>query len=87
MLTTFQINKALFQNQIHERFSFSLNYHGNDFQGLYHKGVINWFNPHPLNKMETQQLQQVESIITDKMSKININDCFSPNSHLRLISL
>ena len=68
MLTRFQIKKTLFKNQVNERFSFSLCYQGDDFQGLYHKGVINWFNPHPLNKLGTKQLQQVESTVTDKIS-------------------
>ena len=70
MLNQFQITKALFQNQINERFSFSLNYQGNDFQGIYHEGVINWFNPHPLNKIELQQLDRVESSVADKMHKL-----------------
>ncbi|WP_318616432.1 hypothetical protein [Sporosarcina sp. YIM B06819] len=70
MLTNIQIKKALFQNQIHERFSFSVNYLGNDFQGLYHEGVINWFNPQPLNKLGVKQLQQIESNVFDKMHKL-----------------
>ncbi|HJF31218.1 MAG TPA: YheE family protein [Sporosarcina psychrophila] len=69
MLKQFQITKALFQNQVNERFSFSLNYKGNDFQGIYHEGVINWFNPHPLNKIEKEQLGQVESSVADNMHK------------------
>lgn len=68
MITNFQITKTLFQNQFHERFSFSLNYQGNNFQGIFHKGVIDWFNPHPLYKLESHQLQQVESTVADKMS-------------------
>jgi hypothetical protein len=67
MLSKFQITKALFQNQIHERFSFLVNYRGNDYQGLYHEGIINWFNPQPLNKLDVKQLQQIESNVTDKM--------------------
>jgi hypothetical protein len=67
MLNKFQINKTLFQNQIHERFSFSVNYHGNDYQGLYHEGVINWFNPQPFTKLGAKQLKQIESNVTDIM--------------------
>ncbi len=70
MLNQFQIKKTLFKNQVNERFSFSLNYQGYNFQGLYHNGVINWFNPHPLNKVETKQLQQVETNVTHKMSML-----------------
>ena len=70
MINQFQITKALFQNQIHERFSFSLNYHGNDFKGIYHEGVINWFNPHPSTKIELQQLGKIESGVTTKMHKL-----------------
>ncbi|WP_342514392.1 hypothetical protein MKY34_06505 [Sporosarcina sp. FSL K6-1522] len=67
MLSTFQITKALFQNQIHERFSFSVNCGGNDYQGLYYEGRINWFNPQPSTKLDGKQLKQIESSITKKM--------------------
>ena len=70
MLSTFQITKALFQNQIHERFSFSVNYGGNDYQGLYHEGVINWFNPQPSTKLDVKQLHQIELNVTDKMHQL-----------------
>ena len=70
MLNQFQITKTLFRNCIHERFSFSLNYQGNDYQGIYHEGVINWFNPHPINKIGVQQLGKVESNVTTKMHKL-----------------
>ena len=70
MLSTFKITKALFQNQIHERFSFSVNYQGNDYQGLYHEGIINWFNPQPSHKLDVKQLQQIESNVTDKMHQL-----------------
>jgi hypothetical protein len=70
MLNTFQIKKALFPNQINERFSFSVNVQGNDFQGLYHEGTINWFNPQPFNKLGVKQLQQIESNVTDKMQQL-----------------
>lgn len=69
ILNTFHIKKALFKNQIHERFSFSVNYQGNDYQGLYHEGVINWFNPQPFNKIAAKQLKQIESNVADKMHK------------------
>ena len=69
MFTKFQIKKALFQDQIHERFSFSVNVQGNDYQGLYHNGSINWFNPQPFNKLEEEQLNQIEADITDKMEE------------------
>ncbi|MFJ7936577.1 hypothetical protein [Sporosarcina sp. NPDC096371] len=70
MVNTIQIKKALFQNQINERFSFSVNVQGNDFQGLYHEGTINWFNPQPFNKLGAKQLQQIESKVTDKMQQL-----------------
>ena len=64
MLNQFQITKALFQNHVNERFY---------FQGIYHEGVINWFNPHPLNKIESQQLGKVESSVTNKMHKLLVS--------------
>ncbi|KAA0964902.1 hypothetical protein FQ087_00800 [Sporosarcina sp. ANT_H38] len=70
MITKFQLTKILFQNQFHERYSFSLNYQGNNFQGIYHKGVIDWFNPHPFNKIGSQQLGKLESIVATIMQKL-----------------
>lgn len=70
MINNLQITKALFQDQIHERFSFSVNYQGNDYQGIYHAGDISWFNPHPLNKLQKNRLEKVESEVDDKMQKL-----------------
>lgn len=70
MLTEFQIKKALFQNQTHERFSFSVYIQGTEFQGLYYEGDINWFNPQPCHKLEAQQLQQLESNVSDQMQQL-----------------
>lgn len=39
--------KTLFEGQVHERYRFTLNFQGNEFQGIYHKGKIHWFNPQP----------------------------------------
>ncbi|MFJ7934518.1 hypothetical protein [Sporosarcina sp. NPDC096371] len=73
MYHQFQITKTLFQNQIHERFSFSLQYQGNDFQGIYHDGMINWFNPHPLNRIGEQQLGKIEAGVTTNMHQFLVS--------------
>ena len=70
MLSEFEITKVLFEDQIHERFSFVINYQGNEYQGLYHEGVINWFNPQPLNEIGEKQLEIIESKVTEKIDKL-----------------
>ncbi|MCG7336900.1 YheE family protein [Sporosarcina sp. ACRSM] len=70
MLSKFQIKKELFQDQTHEWFSFSVLIQGNEFQGLYHEGDINWFNPQPCHKLEAEQLQQLESNVSNKMQQL-----------------
>lgn len=57
--------KSLFEGQIHERHQFKLKIHGYDYQGLFHNGEIQWFNPHPKNKLEENHLTDIESKVYD----------------------
>lgn len=73
MLKNFKIKKQLFKNQIHERYLFSINCKGNDYQGIYHDGEISWFNPHPFNDLREKQLERVESSVSTKMQKLLVS--------------
>ncbi|MFC7393991.1 DUF5342 family protein [Scopulibacillus cellulosilyticus] len=62
MFKDFEI-KPMFEDQIHERHQFSLNILGSNYSGIYHKGDIQWFNPHPKNNLSNDHLGNVESKI------------------------
>jgi hypothetical protein len=38
------------------------------YKGIFHNGEIQWFNPHPKNKLGENKLQDVESRVYDLMS-------------------
>ncbi|MCG7336091.1 hypothetical protein MHZ95_12535 [Sporosarcina sp. ACRSM] len=67
MLTQLQTLKAFIQNQIHERFSYSISYEEQVYNGLYDNAFMNWFNPKPFTKVEIQEIQQVKRAINAKM--------------------
>ncbi|MBS4179093.1 hypothetical protein [Lederbergia citrea] len=70
MLENFEIKKALFKDQIHERYLFSLNFKGDDYEGIYNEGYITWFNPHPRNALKEKHLNKIESKVDVKMQKL-----------------
>ncbi|MBS4205753.1 DUF5342 family protein [Lederbergia citrea] len=70
MLENFEIKKALFKDQIHERYLFSLNFKGHDYEGIYNEGDITWFNPHPRNDLKEIHLDKIESKVDVKMQKL-----------------
>lgn len=67
MLTKLQTLKAFIQNKIHERFSYSISYEGQVYNGLYDNAFMNWFNPNPLSKDEIKEIQQVKRAINAKI--------------------
>jgi hypothetical protein len=69
-MKNFKIIKELFKNQIHERYLFSLNCRGNNYQGIYHDGNISWFNTHPLTELKEMHLKLLESKVNDRMQKL-----------------
>ncbi|KAB2331153.1 hypothetical protein F7731_18930 [Cytobacillus depressus] len=67
MVKNFNVNKKLFKGQFHERHTFSVNFQGNEYQGIYHNGKISWFNPQPINHIKEKYLAIMESIVHKKM--------------------
>ncbi|WP_244864602.1 MULTISPECIES: DUF5342 family protein [Paenibacillus] len=67
LFENFDVIKPLFEDQVHERHQFSLNYQGNEYKGLYHNGEISWFNPHPQNDLAEEHLDDVESEVHERM--------------------
>ncbi|GIP56682.1 DUF5342 family protein [Paenibacillus sp. FSL W8-0186] len=62
MLNNIRI-KSMFKNQVHERKQFTLQFKGNSYQGIFHEGKIQWFNPQP-----QQKVKEVESKVHELLS-------------------
>ncbi|AZU64498.1 DUF5342 family protein [Neobacillus mesonae] len=69
MFNNFDIEKTMFEGQFHERYQFSLNYKGNHYKGIYHDGDIAWFQPHPLNDLEKEFLNNIEEKVQERMQE------------------
>ncbi|MFK2825382.1 DUF5342 family protein [Bacillus sp. B190/17] len=67
MFEDFEV-KPLFEDQVHERHQFTLNVHGNQYQGIFHDEKIHWFHPHPERSLEADHLKAVESKVHDLMT-------------------
>ena len=67
MVNNFDIEKKLFEDHLHERHQFSLNYKGNNYKGIYHNGDISWFHPQPQNNLEEEHLKGVEEEVHKRM--------------------
>lgn len=57
--------KPMFEGQVHERQQFSLNVDGDNFQGIFHEGEIQWFHPLPQNKLEEDIIEDIELNVSD----------------------
>ncbi|WP_338469746.1 hypothetical protein R4Z10_13100 [Niallia sp. XMNu-256] len=62
MFENIEVGKIL-EDQFHERHRFKVNVRGDEYAGIYHKGEVQWFNPHPRNTLEGEHLNSVESSI------------------------
>jgi len=87
MLNTIKI-KPLFENQIHERQQFTLNYKNDHYQGIFHEGKIQWFHPQPQNKLNGKDLQNVETKVHDLITNhvhqdIKVRPMFKDQIHER----
>lgn len=67
MIDNFEVDH-LFEGQVHERPQFSLTVEGLEFKGIVHGGDIHWYHPHPQQKLEEEQLNNIESEVYDLMS-------------------
>ncbi|MBU8878694.1 hypothetical protein BGM26_06780 [Bacillus sp. FJAT-29790] len=80
--------KPIFKDQIHERYQFSLNIEGYNYQGIFHNEEIQWFHPHPKNKLGEDELDEVESKFYDKMTnhdqpEVELKPIFKDQVHER----
>ncbi|RHW31383.1 hypothetical protein D1B33_17900 [Lysinibacillus yapensis] len=57
--------KPLFENQVHERHHFTIKMEENHYQGIYHKGEIQWFHPQPKAKLQEEDLWNLETKVHD----------------------
>jgi Family of unknown function (DUF5342) len=60
--------KPLFEDQVHERHQFTLNFEGDHYHGIFHDEEIQWFHPQPENNLEEEDLQDLESKVYDLMT-------------------
>lgn len=80
--------KTLFEDQFHERQQFKLNFEGDNYQGIFHDGQIQWFYPQPQNKLNDKELQDVEfkvhHLITNRVyPEIKVKPLFKDQFHER----
>ncbi|MBM4765425.1 hypothetical protein [Bacillus sp. B15-48] len=61
--------KPAFEDRIHERQQFTLQVQGEEFKGFVHDGEIQWFHPHPQQKLDDEHVQVIESEIHDKLAE------------------
>lgn len=57
----------VFEDRPHERRQFILKVQGDELKGFVHEGEIQWFHPHPKQKLEEQQVEAIESEIHEKL--------------------
>ncbi|MGG3888039.1 DUF5342 family protein [Metabacillus fastidiosus] len=66
MFQNFEI-KPMFEGQFHERHQFTISIEGNEYKGIFHEGDIDWFNPHPANQFEEDDLDAIEAKVHDAL--------------------
>lgn len=62
----FEIKQA-FEDRTYERKQFILQVQGEEFKGFVHEGEIQWFHPHPQQKLEEKHVEAIEAEIHDKI--------------------
>ncbi|MCM3745067.1 YheE family protein [Sporosarcina luteola] len=68
MLEHIQV-KEMFKGQVHEHVKFSVTIDGNDYQGLYNEGEINWFRPHPREQLADHHVEKIEAKAHEKIQE------------------
>lgn len=64
---TFHIEKTMFEDQVHERYQFSLDYEGKNYKGIYFNEEITWFHPLPFNNIKKEVLTNIEEEVHKRM--------------------
>ena len=58
--------KQVFEGRPHERRQFILKVQGDEFKGFVHEGEIQWFHPHPKQKLKDEHVEAIETEIHEK---------------------
>ena len=58
-----------FQDRPHERRQVTLKVRGEEFKGFVHEGEIQWFHPHPQQKLKDEHVEVIETEIHEKVAK------------------
>lgn len=67
MFENLEVNH-LFEGTAHERPHFSLNVEGNEYKGMIEDNKIHWYNPHPKQTLEQEQVSAIESKVFTMLS-------------------
>lgn len=61
--------EQVFEGKPHERHQFILKVHGDEseFEGFVHEGKIQWFHPHPKQKLKDEHVEAIETEIHEKV--------------------
>ncbi|KMY55862.1 hypothetical protein AC623_19560 [Bacillus sp. FJAT-27231] len=59
--------KPMFKDQVHERHQFKLSVQGTDYRGIFHQDEIHWFHPHPMQILEEEYMEAMESQVYNLM--------------------
>ncbi|RST74375.1 hypothetical protein D4T97_011965 [Siminovitchia acidinfaciens] len=63
---------TVFDNRVHERYSFTLKIEGDEYKGHFHEDEIQWLHPHPKQMLGEEQMEAIESKIHLLMRKYGI---------------
>lgn len=66
--------KQVFEDRPHERHQIILNVEGHEFKGLVHEGEVNWFHPHPSQKLTDEHIEAIETEILEKRGSFSKGD-------------
>ncbi|AZU64259.1 hypothetical protein [Neobacillus mesonae] len=67
MFKNFEV-KTMFKGLFHECQQFKINIKGKDYAGLFKAGEIQWFHPHPKNKLKETHLSAIELKVQDLLN-------------------
>ncbi|MGE8081643.1 hypothetical protein [Peribacillus loiseleuriae] len=59
--------KQVFEDRPHERSQFIFKVQGDEFKGFVQEGEIQWFHPHPKQKLKDEHVETIETEIHEKV--------------------
>ncbi|CAM4024069.1 hypothetical protein [Lederbergia lenta] len=66
--------EPIFEGRTYERHQFKFSINENEYTGHFHKGEIQWLNPHPKQDLGEEQLKSLETQIYQLMQEHGIAD-------------